>query len=260
MGPGIVLERSCGARHDHERRQDKGHFLHRKPGADAANKKAQARNFEEITITSSLMRPAGAAYTKTFVERHREMKQGIVDWEFLHPSLEPILRETHDVCAFQEHVTKICHAVAGLTYKKADKMRKMMNSLHDGALTSDEYATASPGVHGRLHGASADLTQAQALRLWERVSSFTGFSFCKSHSASYAHLSFKCAFLKAHYPAQFLSSVICNNHGFYSRDVYLDEARRLGHTHPAHEHQRVASPILRQAQLDTGRGSCTFTA
>ena len=72
------------------------------------------------------------------------------------------------------------------------------------------------------------LTRDQALILWERVSSFTGFSFCKSHSASYAQLSFKCAYLKVHYPAQFLSAVISNNHGFYSRDVYLNEARRWG--------------------------------
>jgi DNA-directed DNA polymerase III PolC len=205
----------------------KGIFYIESPAQTRLNKKAQAQTFEEITITSSLIRPAGATYTKTFVERHRKMKEGIIDWEYLHPSLEPILKESHDVCAFQEHVTKICHSVAGLTYKKADKIRKMMNSLHDGALTSDEYATASREFMDGCMGHSG-LTREQALRLWERVSSFTGFSFCKSHSASYAQLSFKCTFLKAYYPAQFLSAVISNNHGFYSREVYLDEARRWG--------------------------------
>jgi DNA polymerase III alpha subunit len=71
-------------------------------------------------------------------------------------------------------------------------------------------------------------TAAQAAEVWERVSSFTGFSFCKSHSATYAQLSFQCTYLKAHYPAQFLSAVIINSHGFYRRDVYLYEARRWG--------------------------------
>jgi error-prone DNA polymerase len=205
----------------------KGIFYIESPAQTRLNKKALAETFEEITITSSLVRPAGAAYTKTFVERHRKMKQGIRDWEFLHPSLEPILEESHDVCAFQEHVTKICHQVAGLSYKKADKIRKLMNSLHEGVLSDDEYAAVSREF---MDGAvsHSGLTEAQALTLWERVSSFTGFSFCKSHSASYAQLSFKCAYLKAHYPAQFLSSVISNNHGFYSREVYLDEARRWG--------------------------------
>ena len=205
----------------------KGIFYIESPAQTRLNKKAQADTFEEITITSSLVRPAGAAYTKVFVERHRKMKQGIVDWRFLHPSLEPILGESHDVCAFQEHVTKICHQVAGLTYKRADKIRKLMNSLHEGVLSDEEYAAISREF---MDGAvrKSGLTEAQALTLWERVSSFTGFSFCKSHSASYAQLSFKCASLKVHYPAQFLSSVISNNHGFYCREVYLDEARRWG--------------------------------
>ncbi|MDD5674143.1 MAG: DNA polymerase III subunit alpha, partial [Chitinivibrionales bacterium] len=205
----------------------KGIFYIESPAQTRLNKKAQAETFEEITITSSLVRPAGAAYTRVFVERHRKSKLGIFDWEYLHPSLAPILKESHDVCAFQEDVTKICHQVAGLSYKDADKIRKLMNSQHDGLLTDDEYAqTAGRFMDGcrRVSG----LTQPQALMLWERVSSFTGFSFCKSHSASYAQLSFKCTYLKAHYPAQFLAAVISNNHGFYSRDVYLDEARRWG--------------------------------
>jgi DNA polymerase III alpha subunit len=94
-------------------------------------------------------------------------------------------------------------------------------------LTDNEYAAVSEEFMEGCKRKSG-LTSAQALTLWERVSSFTGFSFCKSHSASYAQLSFKCAFLKTHYPAQFLSAVISNNHGFYCREVYLDEARRWG--------------------------------
>jgi error-prone DNA polymerase len=205
----------------------RGIFYIESPAQMRLNKKAQAETFEEIAITSSLVRPAGAPYTKTFVERHRKAKLGIKDWNFLHPSLEPILAETHDVCAYQEDVTKICHQVAGLTFKKADKIRKMMNSMHDGELTLPEHTLIAQEF---IEGCKAEsgLTQSQAIQLWERVSSFAGFSFCKSHSASYAQLSFKCAWLKTHYPAQFLAGVISNNHGFYSRDTYLDEARRFG--------------------------------
>jgi len=205
----------------------RGIFYIESPAQMRLNKKAQADTFEEITITSSLVRPAGAQYAKTFVERHRKAKLNIKDWDFLHPSLEPILAKTHDVCAYQEDVTKICHQVAALTFKKADQIRKMMNSMHEGVLTDPEYAQiAQEFMKGCI--SKSGLTQSQALELWERVSSFTGFSFCKSHSASYAQLSFKCAWLKAHYPAQFMAGVISNNHGFYSRDVYLDEARRFG--------------------------------
>ena len=207
----------------------KGIFYIESPAQTRLNKKAQVESFEELTITSSLVRPAGASYTATFIERHRKMKAGIVDWTYLHPSLEPILHESHDICAFQEDVTKICHHVAGLSFKKADKIRKMMNSMHEGEQADDVLRrTAEEFMQGCMR--HSGLTREQAVELWTRVGSFTGFSFCKSHSASYAQLSFQCTRLKAYYPAQFLASVISNEHGFYTKDVYLNEARRWGIT------------------------------
>jgi DNA polymerase III alpha subunit len=62
--------------------------------------------------------------------------------------------------------------------------------------------------------------------VWEMITSFTGYSFCKAHSASYAMVSFQCAYLKAHYPAYFLARVIANSGGFYHAAGYLEEARR----------------------------------
>jgi error-prone DNA polymerase len=210
----------------------RGIFYIESPAQIRLNQKCHAESFEEITITSSLVRPAGTAYTHTYVERHRKYKAGIVDWEFLHPSLAPILGASHDVCAFQEDVTRICHEVAGLTFKQADQVRKMMNSQHEGAPATEAMLALEKafkdGCYTSRGDGHAPLTPVQAHTLWTRVASFTGFSFCKSHSASYAQLSFRCAWLKAHYPAAFLASVISNNHGFYRREVYIDEARRWG--------------------------------
>ncbi len=67
-----------------------------------------------------------------------------------------------------------------------------------------------------------------ALEMWSMVQSFSGYSFCKPHSASYAMLSFTCAYLKAHFPAEFLAAVVSNQGGFYSAFAYLGEARRWG--------------------------------
>ncbi|MDQ3000223.1 MAG: PHP domain-containing protein [Fibrobacterota bacterium] len=211
----------------------RGVFYIESPAQMRLNQRAKAETFPEIVITSSLIRPAGTAYCKTFVERHRKMKDNVKDWEFLHPSLEPILGETHDVCAFQEDVIRICHEVAGLSYKLADRIRKMMNSQHEGAPDEEAWGKMRREfiegcTTGRKKEGKDPFTRAQAEKLWERIASFTGFSFCKSHSASYAELSFQCAHLKSRYPAQFLSAVISNRHGFYNRDVYLDEARRWG--------------------------------
>lgn len=209
----------------------RGVFYIESPAQIRLNQRALAESFDEIAITSSLIRPAGTAYCNTFVERHRKMKLGQApDWDYLHPTLAPILADTHDVCAFQEDVIRICHDVAGLPYKDADRIRKMMNSMREGDVEGRLWnETRRAFIDGCLRNRKArPFTEAEAGELWKRVSSFTGFSFCKSHSASYAELSFQCTTLKAHYPAQFLSAVISNRHGYYTRGVYLDEARRCG--------------------------------
>ena len=64
--------------------------------------------------------------------------------------------------------------------------------------------------------------------IWDMIVSFVGYSFCKPHSASYAMLSFTCAYLKAHFPAEFLAAVISNQGGYYSSYAYMSEARRFG--------------------------------
>jgi len=133
----------------------KGIFYIESPAQRRLNQKSQAETFEEITITSSLVRPAGSKYTQLFVERERKRKQGIRDWEFVHPALETILSRTHDVCAFQEDVTRICHEVAGLSFKQADKIRKMMNSQHEGAPTDDIWADTA-GPFSMVAGATVD--------------------------------------------------------------------------------------------------------
>ena len=203
----------------------RGIFYIESPAQTRLNKKARAETFEEIGITSSAVRPAGAYSTKVFVERHRKLKEGIKDWEYLHPTLESILHETHDCLIFQEDVIKICHQVAGMPYNRADRVRKMMNSMHEGA--PDDYDHVKlEFINGCMQ--TSGLTKKQAISLWEGINTFQGFSFCKSHSLSYAQLSFKCTYLKAYYPAQLLAAVISNNHGFYSTTVYLNEARRFG--------------------------------
>jgi DNA polymerase III alpha subunit len=209
----------------------RGIFYIESPAQIRLNQRAKVESFAEVVITSSLIRPAGTGYCKLFVERHRMLKDNVKDWEFLHPDLEGILGDTHDVCAFQEDVIRICHDIAGLSFKLADRIRKMMNSQHEGAPARSEWErTRLLFIQGCKENPklSHPLSQAQAEELWERVASFAGFSFCKSHSASYAELSFQCAHLKSRFPSQFLSAVISNRHGFYTRDVYLDEARRWG--------------------------------
>jgi len=215
----------------------RGVFYLESPAQIRLNRRAQAGTFEDIGITSSLVRPAGTAYAEHFVKRHREslearqeLSSGAVSggepsWQWLHPSLRGILEDSHDVCVFQEDVTRICVEVAGLTFAEADRVRKMMNSMHEG-VPADYHLTAVRFQDGCRK--TSGLSSAQAAELWGRVASFQGFSFCKSHSLSYAQLSFRCAYVKSRWPAVFWASVIANDHGFYPTSAYVDEARRAG--------------------------------
>ena len=203
----------------------RGVFYIESPAQMRLNRKTRASTFEEIGITSSLVRPAGTAYARVFAERHRQAAEGRMDWDWLHDSLRGILDETHDVCVFQEDVTRICVEVAGLPFSEADRVRKMMNSQHEGE--PPEYRrTARRFVEGCM--AHQGMSRTQAEELWKRVDSFRGFSFCKSHSLSYAQLSFRCAWLKRHHPARFWAAVIANDHGYYPTAAYVGEVRRAG--------------------------------
>ena len=68
------------------------------------------------------------------------------------------------------------------------------------------------------------------MHIWAMIMSFAGYSFCKPHSASYAQVSFKSAYLRAHYPAEFIAAVVSNQGGYYSAFAYLSEGRRMGLT------------------------------
>jgi DNA-directed DNA polymerase III PolC len=202
-----------------------GIFYIESPAQMRLNTKAAAESFEEIGVTSSLVRPAGTAYAEEYVRRHRLYKQGQQDWDYLHPTLEPLLNESHDICVFQEDITRICVEIAGMSFAGADKVRKMMNSLREG-VPGEYEKTAEEFKLGCMR--TSGFSPERAHELWQRVQSFQGFSFCKSHSLSYAQLSFRCAYLKCYYPGEFMSAVISNRHGFYASTLYVDEARRMG--------------------------------
>lgn len=211
----------------------RGVFYLESPAQIRLNRRAGIASFEDVGITSSLVRPAGTAYAERFVQRHQEALRAKHEtnperepsWQWLHPSLRGILEDSHDVCVFQEDVTRICVEVAGMTFAEADRVRKMMNSAHEGE-PPDYHLTALRFQEGCR--STSGLSAAQASELWERVASFRGFSFCKSHSLSYAQLSFRCAYVKSRWPAVFWASVIANDHGFYPTSAYVDEARRAG--------------------------------
>ena len=179
--------------------------------------KEKADVFEYLVAVSSLVRPASIAFVNEFVRRAHG-----TPYDPLHPLLERALAETHGIMVYQEDVANVAVALADLTPTEGEHLRKILNKKHKQLQLKD--------YRERFFRRAIEKAVAPATveRVWKMIMSFAGYSFCKPHSASYARLSFKCAYLKAHHPAEFMAAVISNEGGFYPTFAYVSEARRMG--------------------------------
>ncbi len=193
-----------------------GVFYIESPATRQLLAKAGRVDFEHVVIYSSIIRPAANRYTNLMLERIHGQP-----WQLLHPDLD-FLEESYGIMVYEEQVSTTARKMASFGYAESDYLRKVISRPSLKYLIPSWRRKFMRGMARR--GYSREL----ALTLWGMIESFSGYSFCKPHSASYAMLSFTCAYLKAHYPAEFLASVISNQGGFYSAFAYLSEARRFG--------------------------------
>src|SRR5439155_25875626 len=186
-------------------------------GGMPADRLAQTDVFEHLVVVSSLVRPAAISFVHAYIRRAHGMP-----YTPLHPVLNDVLAETNGIMVYQEDVTKVAMALAGFSLNDADQLRKIISKKHKQRQLQDYRAQFYRGA--MANGAPVAVVD----EIWAMIMSFAGYSFCKPHSASYAQVSFKCAYLRAHYPAEFMAAVISNEGGFYSAFAYLSEARRMG--------------------------------
>ena len=184
-----------------------------------AAQQAQADDFEYLTIVSSIIRPAAHRFADDFIRRAHGQP-----YCALHPTLHEALSETFGIMVYQEDVMKVAVALGGFSTEDGDQLRKILSKKHKQRQLRDYQRQFCAGALAR----GADLRAIE--QIWAMIMSFAGYSFCKPHSASYAQVSFKSAYLRAHYPAEFIAAVISNQGGFYSTFAYVSEARRMGLT------------------------------
>ena len=194
-----------------------GCFYIESPAMRLLQEKTKIGDFEHLVIHSSIIRPAANEFIREYIRRLHGGK-----WEPIHPLLADVLEETYGIMVYQEDVAKAAVALAGFSHADADGLRKIM-SKKDKTRKLDHYKERFI-AGARERGVADDQIRA----VWDMMMSFSGYSFCKPHSASYARVSFQAAYLKTHYPAQFMAAVISNQGGFYSTFAYVSEARRLG--------------------------------
>ncbi|SHG01942.1 DNA polymerase III, alpha subunit [Desulfacinum infernum DSM 9756] len=193
-----------------------GVFYVESPAMRQLQRKTRRGDFEHLVIHSSIIRPAANRYINAYIERLHG-----APYEPIHPDLEELLKETYGILVYQEHVVQTAMALAGFDWAEADGLRKVL-SRKSREQIEDYRKKFEDGC--RRRGVSEEVIRS----VWDMFTSFAGYSFCKPHSASYALVSFKAAWLKVHYPAEFMAAVIANGGGYYTARAYLSEAERLG--------------------------------
>ena len=198
-----------------------GCFYIESPGMHGLLRKLRCSDYKTLVAASSIIRPgvAHSGMMREYVNRFHH--PDTVDYK--HPLLKELLAETYGVMIYQEDVLKVGHYFAGLDLAEADVLRRMMgHKMRD--KTEFEQVTKRFFDNCKAKGYPDDLVR----ELWRQIESFSGYSFSKAHSASYAVESYQSLYLKSYYPLEFQVAVINNFGGFYQTWFYFNEARRMG--------------------------------
>ncbi len=183
-------------------------------------KNLQPEVFSDIIALLALYRPGplGSGMVDDFIHR----KKGEAKIVYDHPSLEPILNETYGIILYQEQVMKIANVIGGFTLGQADIMRRAMGKKQEDLLNKME----SEFYEGAKKN---DVDIAIAKRLWSLIFQFAGYGFNKSHSAAYAVITYRTAYLKAHYPNAFLASLLTTDMNDTNKVVkYVQDCQDYG--------------------------------
>jgi DNA polymerase-3 subunit alpha len=177
----------------------------------------QPERIEDLIAMNALYRPGPMEMIGTYIGR----KHGTEKIEYLHEKLRPILEETYGTIVYQEQVIRIASDIAGFSLGKADILRRAMGKkkVEEMKRLKDEFirGAAAHGVEGRI-----------AAAIYDYVEKFASYGFNKSHSAGYALVAYQTAYLKAHFPAEFMAASLTSEMGNSDRIVLLiEECRRL---------------------------------
>jgi len=181
--------------------------------------KVRPKSMEDLVAVLSLYRPGpwDPGSLRSFLNR----KQGLELPNYIHPSLEPILRDTCGIILYQEQVMEIAREVGGMSMGQADLFRK--------ALASPDPRRREAFARTFIEGAiKRGFKEREAREIYGMLRRFGGYSFNKAHSAAYARISYLTAYLKAHYPTHYFSALLSSGTGYYSPRVYFQELKERG--------------------------------
>ena len=195
-----------------------GVFQYESPGMQKHMKALKPTEFADLIAMNALYRPGPMEYIPLFIMR----KHGEEAIEYDLPEMEEYLKETYGVTVYQEQVMLLSQKIAGFTKGEADKLRKAMGKKIFSMLTE-----LKPKF---IEGGKANKHPEEILeKIWKDWEAFAAYAFNKSHSTCYAYIAYQTAYLKAHYPSEFMAAVLSNNMNDIKQvTFFMEECKRAG--------------------------------
>ena len=194
-----------------------GTFQFESPGMQKYLRELKPDQFEDLIAMNALYRPGPMAYIPNYIDR----KHGREAISYDLPEMQEFLEETYGITVYQEQVMLLAQKIAGFSKGDADVLRKAMGKKNRETLDKMKKQF--------IEGATANLLPAERLeKIWSDWEAFAQYAFNKSHSTCYAYVAYQTAYLKAHYPAEYMSAVLNNAGSIEKITFFMEESRRMG--------------------------------
>jgi DNA polymerase-3 subunit alpha len=192
-------------------------FQFESPGMQKYLKELKPDQFADLIAMNALYRPGPMAYIPRYVDR----KHGVEEVSYDLPEMEEYLKETYGITVYQEQVMLLAQKLAGFSKGDADVLRKAMGKKDRKTLDK---------MKGKfIQGATAKGHPAKTLeKIWTDWEAFAQYAFNKSHSTCYAYVAYQTAYLKAHYPAEYMAAVLNHAGAIEKLTFYMEECKRMG--------------------------------
>lgn len=181
-------------------------------------KQLKPSQLEDIIAMVALYRPGPMEFIPEFISR----KHGLKEIKYLHPKLKPILENTYGVMIYQEQLMRIGRDLAGFSLSEADVLRKAVGKKIKKLMDEQKEKLIQGMVKNGINGQTSQ-------QIWQTIEPFAQYGFNRAHSACYALIGFQTAYLKAHYPAEFMAALMTSEQNDIERIAFLvEECRQMG--------------------------------
>jgi len=198
--------------------ETKGIFQFESAGMRDLLQKIRPDKIEDLIAANALYRPGPMVMIDDFIAR----KHGRATYEYPHPVLKEILGESYGIMAYQEQVMRIVSRLGDIPLERAYKLIKAISKKRHDVIAAEQDAFLEGCRKHRL-------PENLAREIWELVTLFGGYGFNKSHSSGYAQVAYRTAYLKVHYPVEFMAALLTYEMADTDKTAeYMDECRRMG--------------------------------